>query len=97
MKNRYDFFEKVSDDLGVHPGFLNKKELTNLLSSNDDTLYTIPFEHTYRPDLISYKFYKNSSLQWVLVYANNIGDSPEGFFTGRQIRVPRFERLINIM
>ena len=65
-----------------------------VFKSDKDILYTIPIEHNYRPDLIANKFFGNSKLFWILVYINEINNSPEGFYTGRIIRVPRNERIM---
>lgn len=92
MISRYKYYERVKDDvIGSHPGLLDVKALQELFMTDDDTYYTIPFQHQYRPDLICKQFYGTTSLQWLITYINNISDSPEGYFINRVLRIPNKE------
>jgi len=88
--SRYDFFEKVWNDDIQHnqAGLLSNKDLRDKLLTYDYALYTIPLGEQFRPDIIANKFYGDGKLYWVLVYANDIKDSPAGFTTNKVIRVP---------
>lgn len=99
MKSRYTFFDKITEDayLGPHPGDLDYSYLRKYLISDNDTYYTIPLIHQYRPDLISYFFYNTTSLQWVLTYVNEINDSPEGYTINRLIRIPNKQKLLRVL
>ena len=99
MASRYKFFEDVynSDFKHTVKGFMSVDNINSLLETNSDVLYTIPFSERYRPDIISTKFYGDPTLFWVLVYINGIGDSPEGFYSGRIIRIPAYERVLELM
>jgi hypothetical protein len=89
MASRYRFFEKVWNDDIQHEqnGFLDV-ELIEQLKAQDFIIYTIPLAEQYRPDLIANKFYGNGKLYWVLVYVNDINDSPQGFEVNKRIKVP---------
>lgn len=94
-KNRYKFFDDIfNKDLNKWQKGMMIDEIMEMFKTDKDILYTIPIEHSYRPDLIANKFFNNSKLFWILVYVNEINDSPEGFYTGRIIRVPRYERIM---
>lgn len=96
-KSRYKFFDTVyNEDMGnTQKGFMTQN-LGELLRTDRDILYTIPIDQAYRPDLIANQFYGNPKLFWVIVYANDINNSPEGFYQARVIRVPSFDRVLEI-
>ena len=48
--------------------------------------YKIPVEYNHRPDLIAYHLYNDVSMAEYLAILNDIDDSPEGFYTGREIK-----------
>ena len=99
MASRYEkFFDDVFNQLENYnqKGFL-KEDVKNRISFNDDVIYEIPLIYNFRPDRLAQKFYGNPKLYWILVYANDISDSPEGFYHGRRIRVPRAERILEVV
>jgi hypothetical protein len=55
--------------------------------------YVIPPYLNYRPDLIAYAFYGDAKLAWVLIAANRIEKSPEGFVKGTTIIVPPLDSI----
>jgi len=94
MKNRYFFYEEAKDEyLGDHPGFLDIKNLREVLSADDDQYYQIPIEYQYRPDLISQKFYGSTRLHWIITFINDISNSPSDYSTGKILRIPIKERV----
>ena len=98
MASRYEkFFDKTwnSEENRYQIGMM-KENTKERITFNDDILYEIPLKYQYRPDKIASNFYGNPKLFWVLVYANEISDSPEGFYTGRRIRIPRVERILEV-
>ena len=97
--SRYErFFDNVwNEDINHHQKGLIKENTKQSLTFNDDVLYEIPLKYQYRPDRIAASFYGNPKLYWILVYANEISDSPSGFYTGRRIRVPRIERVLEVI
>jgi len=97
--SRYDkFFDTVFNVEINHDqkGFL-QEDIKDRISFSDDIIYEIPLIYEYRPDRIAQKFYGNPKLFWVLVYVNEIENSPEGFYQGRRIRVPRFDRITEVI
>lgn len=87
--SRYRFFKDVWNDDIQHTQkeFLNI-DIINQLKKEDYILYKIPLSEQYRPDLTAYKFYGSGRYYWILVYVNNINNSPQGFETNRRIKVP---------
>lgn len=87
--SRYTFFDDVWNDDIQHTqkGFLSLN-LINQLKDENSILYEIPLSEQYRPDLIANKFYGSGKYYWVLVYANDINNSPQGFEVNRRIKVP---------
>ena len=88
-KSRYYFFPDVWNDDIQHTqkGFL-VLDIINQLKEEDFISYEIPLSEQYRPDLITYKFYGSGKLYWILVYVNDINDSPQGFEVNRRIKIP---------
>lgn len=96
-RSRYKYFDDVwNDNINHAQKGTATVDFQELLQFDDDILYTVTLEDQYRPDNIARNFYGDPKLFWVLVYANNIEDSPEGFYTGRVIRIPRVERVLEL-
>lgn len=87
--SRYNNFDDVwnNDIQHTQKGYLNL-DFLNKLKNSDSVYYKIPLAEQYRPDLIAQKFYGNGRLYWILVYANDINDSPQGFETTTIIKIP---------
>lgn len=98
MANRFKFFSKAFNPSinNYISGFVDEN-IKSRLSGDDDLIFTIPIRFQYRPDLISTHFWGSPSLYWVLVYVNGISDSPEGFKTGKKIKIPSFERIVGVI
>lgn len=98
MNSRYKFFETIYNDDIKHTqkGFL-REDIKEILSGEDDIVFFIENEYKYRPDKIALKFYDDPKLYWILVYVNDINNSPQGFESGIYIRVPRPERIDRIL
>jgi hypothetical protein len=96
--DRYSFFETVWNDSLAHTqkGMI-REDMVELLKTDKDIIYTIPMEHEYRPDLIAEKFFGNPKLYWVLVYINNFSNCPEDFSANTSIRIPRYERIMELL
>lgn len=58
---------------------------------NKCELYVIPLVYSYRPDLIADHLYKDVTMADYIAIINNIDNSPEGFYTGRILRVLKNE------
>jgi len=88
-KSRYKFFETVwNDDIQHNQKGQMNVNIKELFSQVDYILYNITLADQYRPDIISSKFYGDPKYWWVLVYANEINDSPQGFEVNRKIKIP---------
>lgn len=97
-KSRYEFFEDVwNDDIQHTQKFVLDNELKVKLNEYDYVLYTIPLAEEFRPDAIAYNFYGDGKLYWVLVYVNEIDDSPAGFYANREIKIPSPDILGNLV
>jgi len=98
MQSRYKFFDTVyNTDLAHTQKGFPTNSLKETFSYSDDLAYQIPIEFKFRPDLIASKFYRNSKLFWILVYANEFHNSPEDFDINVVIRVPRYERIVGLL
>jgi hypothetical protein len=47
--------------------------------------------------LISQRFYGEPKLYWVLVFVNDFGNSPEDFDEGAVIRIPYYNKVIELI
>lgn len=97
--SRYKFFTTVQNiTTGTsYKGFPSIENFSSMFSTNNDVIYTIPLKFQYRPDLIANYFYGDSNLFWIIVYNNNISNSPEGFTTGTIIKVPYIGRIMELL
>ena len=69
---------------------LNLKDST-ILGNTSDINYVVDSKFSYRPDLISYKFYQTPLLGWLICQANDIVnpyDTIDGIIPGKSIRIP---------
>lgn len=96
--SRYSYFQDVwNDDIQhIQKGYLNK-DIVDSIKSQDYTLYKIPLSERYRPDLIAKKFYGSGKYFWILIYANDISDSPQGFSTNTIIKIPSASIIGNLI
>jgi hypothetical protein len=98
MGSRYKYFSDIKDAITKHTikGFPNV-DLYSMFRFQDDVNYKIPMQYKYRPDLIAHKFYGDPKLFWVIVYANRFSNTPQDFEVDTVIRIPRYERIIDII
>lgn len=61
---------------------------------DDDITYVISPEESRRPDLVAYKFWNQSALQWIVLQYNNIVDVNEEFIAGKTIVLPPYSRVV---
>lgn len=90
--SRYKFFKGDNKAKSII-----SQDIYSILNTNRDVWYKIPKSEEYRPDLIAQRFYGNPKLFWVLVYANNFGNSPEDFHVDRMIRITNHNRVMEIV
>lgn len=72
-------------------GELGILQIRPIPAEDDDILYTIQPQFTYRPDLLAYALYKNSKLWWVFAQRNLdvLKDPVFDFIPGTQIYLPK--------
>ena len=96
--SRYNLFREAwNEDFRHNHKTFPENSLYDIFKFDDDINYQIPLKFRYRPDLIALQFYNNSKLFWVLVYANDFYNSPEDFEVGTKIRVPRYEKIMDMV
>jgi hypothetical protein len=61
----------------------------------DDIFFTIDLKTQFRPDLISYKYYNQTSFEWLVLQYNFIVDINEEFIVGNQFSIPSYDRLFS--
>lgn len=59
---------------------------------SDDSYHQVDSSTENRLDLISYKYYNDSELWWIIAYANGITD-PFNIKTGTLLRIPSYQSL----
>jgi len=79
------------DDNGRY--FLGTFPPPNIIPHRTDRLYVVEAGDLYRPDLISYKLFKDPAFFWVILWLNGISDPFEGLYVGMTLRVPTVRRL----
>lgn len=72
-------------------GWWEKRELD---FADDDIRFVIDKSTEARPDMISYQVYGKAMYYWVVLQYNNIIDLQEELLAGKEIRLPKFSRLI---
>lgn len=72
-------------------GYLDILNLVDIPSYADDPQYIIAAKYTYRPDLLSYDLYNDSSYWWVFALRNKevIKDPIFDMVSGQVIFVPK--------
>ena len=62
----------------------------------DDQVYVVDNQYQYRPDLLAYDLYDNSSLWWAFAVRNPniIKDPIFDFYPGQKIYIPSKETLV---
>lgn len=64
--------------------------------SNYTRNFIVPFEYAYRPDIICQRLYGDVSYQSLISYINRIDNSPEGYYSGRIIKIIKSEYIDSI-
>lgn len=99
MASRYSFYNDVIDT-NTKTKMKGTLKLSNLgiqFINQNATIYEIPIQYSYRPDLIAYKFYKDSSLDWVITFANNFTNSPEDYTPTTSIIIPALSKIKELL
>jgi hypothetical protein len=79
----------------IKQNYLDVLAIRPVSSAVDDFLYTIESQYAYRPDLLAYDLYKDSSLWWVFIQRNLdvLQDPILDFVPGTKIYIPKNSQL----
>lgn len=79
--------------------YLDILKIRPVAAEQDDYLYTIESQYTYRPDLLSFDLYGTSKLWWVFSQRNLdvIQDPIFDFVAGTQIYIPKKSGLVSTL
>tara|TARA_B110000503_G_scaffold129783_1_gene202391 strand:- start:44624 stop:44926 length:303 start_codon:yes stop_codon:yes gene_type:complete len=79
--------------------YLDILDIRPVPAENDDIVYTIEPQYTYRPDLLAYDLYGNHRLWWVFAQRNmNILKDPVyDFVAGTKIYLPKERNVSQIL
>lgn len=79
--------------------YLDILKIRPVPAEQDDYLYTIEPQYTYRPDLLSFDLYGTSKLWWIFAQRNLdiIQDPVFDFVAGTQIFIPKKSGLISTL
>lgn len=81
--SRLRFGTMVADN-GIE--FWDVLDLPTILEQPDDIIHTVTSAD--RIDLLSYRYYKDARLWWVIAVANDMEDIPAQFNVGDELRIP---------
>jgi len=96
--SRYRYYDTIwSDEINHKQKGMVTTNIGELFKTDSDILYSIPLKYQYRPDLIANKFFGNPKLFWILVFVNNFANCPEDFETDTVIRIPKYERVLELI
>jgi hypothetical protein len=79
--------------------YLDVLDVRSVSSEKDDFLYTIQAQYTYRPDLLAYDLYGESTLWWVFIQRNAdvLQDPILDFIPGTKIYIPKKSSLFTVL
>jgi hypothetical protein len=80
---------------GSKIGFWDRRTDIEKNQDTDVIIFTLPLQYNKRPHLLAYDFYGRSDLMWLILQYNNIVDIDEEFITGKEIRVPPYNRVFS--
>jgi hypothetical protein len=83
----------------VNQNYLDILAIRSVSAEVDDYLYTIEPQYTYRPDLLAFDVYGDSTLWWVFIQRNLdvLEDPIFDFIPGKQIYLPKSSSLISVL
>lgn len=90
ITDRKRMYEVVEVNGNKELDFLQTRFTEMELSTNKS--FRIPQALQFRPDLISYKFYGNFHMGWLICLHNDMLDPINDFYEGRLIEIPSIEQ-----
>jgi len=88
---QYDAASPYSNTPVVNNQYLDILEIRSIPAEDDDILYTVETQYTYRPDLLAYDLYGTTKLWWVFAQRNLdiLKDPVYDMLPGIQIYLPK--------
>lgn len=79
--------------------YLDILDIRPVPAENDDILYAIEPQYTYRPDLLAYDLYGNHRLWWVFAQRNMnvLKDPVYDFIPGVEIYLPKQRNISSVL
>lgn len=95
----YEASSPWASTLVVNNEYLDILRIRPVPAENDDIVYTLETQYTYRPDLLAYDLYGDRRLWWVFSQRNMdlIKDPVYDMLPGLQIYLPKGESLSRIL
>lgn len=83
----------------INNNYLMELEIRSVPAEDNDFLYTLEPQYTWRPDLLSYDLYGTPKLWWVFIQRNMdvLSDPIFDFVPGIKIFLPKKSNLIKIL
>jgi len=83
----------------VNGQYLDVLSIRPVPAENDDVLYEIQPQFSYRPDLLAYALYGSAKLWWVFAQRNmdTLKDPIYDFVAGTQIYLPKGKNLKSLL
>ncbi len=99
MQTTYNSLSPYANTPVVNNTYLDFLRIRPVPSEPDDFLYTIESQYTYRPDLLAYDLYGESSLWWVFIQRNmdTLQDPILDFVPGVQIYIPKGSKVRQVL
>lgn len=96
VSSRYNLIPQVRDPYSNYSTLgLYRRNTDFYRNQNGSKYYEVTPSTEFRPDLISYNAYEDSSYWWIIMEANNLG-SVDQIKTGMTLLIPRLEVILNL-
>lgn len=95
MATRYDAHSPYQNTPVINNEYLDLLQIRPIPAEDDDVLYTVGAQYTYRPDLLAYDLYGSTKLWWVFAQRNLdiLKDPIYDMVPGLQIYLPKGNNL----
>lgn len=90
IDKRTRLYERIEVDGNEELDYLDAS--IDKLDLDSTRRYRIPQALEYRPDLISYKFFGNFNLGWLIAIHNDMLDPIFEFESGKEIKIPSIDQ-----
>jgi hypothetical protein len=95
MAAKYSKSSPWAETTTIAGPYLDRLKIRSIPAEDDDFLYTVEPQYTYRPDLLAHDIYGSSKLWWVFAQRNMdiIKDPVFDMVPGTQIFLPKSSSL----